>query len=381
MLFSSVSWPEGKPEEALYYCSHCGESWNELERIHSIQKGKWRATKPFKGHAGFKVSKLASPFKPMSVLAHKYEEAKGDPNMMKTFVNTQLAETYKETGEVPKWEGLYRRREKYPIGKVPAPGVVLLMGVDIQKDRIEFEVVAVCRNRRTYSIDYRVLDGDTARDEVWDKLESCIWETYQHESGKYLPIHKVAIDTGYRTTRVYQFCRKFSPNMVYPVKGSDNLMTPVGTQKSVDVNQHGKNLRRGLKLWHVGTSVLKNELYSMLQKEEPLDVESFPPGYCHFPEYDEEYFKMLTAEELRKEKDKNGRERLYWCKIRERNEVLDCRVYVLFLTYVMSLHKYKDHHWDNLESKMGISSNFRRMESIEPQKKKIKIKRKSSDWI
>ena len=45
-------------------------------------------------------------------------------------------------GEAPEWQRLYDRREDYRIGTVPKGGLFLTAGVDIQKDRIELEVVA-----------------------------------------------------------------------------------------------------------------------------------------------------------------------------------------------------------------------------------------------
>lgn len=388
MTWDHVKWEEGRPEEALYYCFECGEGWTESQRIRAIGKGEWEATKPFRGHAGFKVSKLASPWETVAQLAAKYEDSKDDPDKMKTFMNTQLAETYKESGDVPEWKTLYRRRENYKIGEVPMAGIVLTLAADVQKDRIEFEVVAWCRGKRTYSVEYKVLEGDTSKDEVWDSLEECIWNSYKHESGREVSIFKAAIDTGYRTSEVYKFCRRFPPGKVYAIKGAPGLATPIGTVTSVDVkDSRGRRDRRGLKLWMIGVDVLKSEVYTLLRKEEPLDGESFPNGYCHFPEYDQEFFQMLTAEELREEKDKRRRTRYVWHKIRERNEALDCRVYNLFLSYVIKMNKFKDHHWDKLEAEMGSSPpSSRRMESPEIKqgegpKQKIKLKRKSSSWL
>ena len=55
--------------------------------------------------------------------------------------------------------------------------------------------------------------------------------------------------------------------------------------------------------------------------------QEFPPGYCHFPQYDPEYFKQLTAEQAVTRVKKNGFATIEWQKTRERNEALDCRVY------------------------------------------------------
>ena len=384
MQWTSVSWEDGKPETALYYCPECGESVSEAQRIQSIQKGVWRATVPkIKDHAGFKVSKMASPWETMPQLAKKYEEAKDDPLKMKTFINTQLAETYKETGDAPEWQRLYRNRENYEIGVVPSAVVLLTMGVDVQKDRIELEVVGWCRDRISFSVDYQVLEGDTDKEEVWDKLEDAFNYFYPTAGGGELPLKAMAIDTGYRTSEVYKFCRRFSPSRVFPVKGSDALATPVGSVTAVDVKKKdGKREKRGLKLWSVGVSFLKSELYSLLGKEPPLEAEDdYPKGYCHFPEYDQEFFKMMTAEELREEKDKYGRLRKVWCKIRERNESLDCRVYNIFLSYVLKLHKASPERWDKLESEQGNLPNSRRMESTTKSKKKSRVRRRSSDFL
>jgi phage terminase large subunit GpA-like protein len=70
----------------------------------------------------------------------------------------------------------------------------------------------------------------------------------------------------------------------------------------------------------VGTDGAKTLLFSRFAIERP------GPGYCHFPvERDDEYYRQMTAERLRVVY-KAGKARKLWTKIRERNEVLDCRV-------------------------------------------------------
>jgi len=43
--------------------------------------------------------------------------------------------------------------------------------VAVQKDRLEREVVAWGRDKQSWSVDYIVLDGDTAHRDVWQKLQ------------------------------------------------------------------------------------------------------------------------------------------------------------------------------------------------------------------
>ena len=46
---------------------------------------------------------------------------------------------------------------------MPAGGLFLTAGADVQRDRIEVEVVAWGRGKASWSVDYRVIEGDTAR--------------------------------------------------------------------------------------------------------------------------------------------------------------------------------------------------------------------------
>jgi phage terminase large subunit GpA-like protein len=50
---------------------------------------------------------------------------------------------------------------------MPAGGLLLTAGADVQKDRIEVSVWAFGRGKESWLVEHRVLMGDTARDEVW----------------------------------------------------------------------------------------------------------------------------------------------------------------------------------------------------------------------
>jgi hypothetical protein len=52
-------------------------------------------------------------------------------------------------GEAPEWQRLYDRREDYRIGTVPKGVMFLTAGVDVQKDRIEVEVVGWGRGKES----------------------------------------------------------------------------------------------------------------------------------------------------------------------------------------------------------------------------------------
>ena len=46
---------EGIPESAYYVCRHNGCVIHHNEKSGMVKRGEWRATKPFKGHAGFHI--------------------------------------------------------------------------------------------------------------------------------------------------------------------------------------------------------------------------------------------------------------------------------------------------------------------------------------
>ncbi len=80
-------------------------------------------------------------------------------------------------------------------------------GVDVQKDRLEVEVVAWGKSRESWSIDYRVFEGDTGGGEVWGKLSELLNHHFIGENGLEYMISMMAIDAGYATQEVYNWVR------------------------------------------------------------------------------------------------------------------------------------------------------------------------------
>ena len=75
-----------------------------------------------------------------------------------------------------------------------------------------------------------------------------------------------------------------------------------------------------------------------------LRIQEPGPGYCHFPvDYEDEYFKQLTAEKC-VTKFHKGFPRREWIKTRPRNDALDCRVYATgaFAILNMNINRVAD---------------------------------------
>ena len=374
LKFPQVRWPKGEPDKAVYACEHCGQEIQNHQKQWMLARGQWRPNPGpnWDGRtAGFHLSSLYSPVGWFSWgdAAKQFEQAQKNPALLQVFVNTVLGETWTLLGEAPDWKRLYDRREGFKIGLVPRGGIFITAGADIQRDRIEVEVVAWGRGKESWSIDYRVFEGDTARREVWEKLTGLLNETFTTASGLELPIIQMAVDSGYATTEAYEWARR-QGTRVLVVKGDSRAPAILGAASPIEVGPLGVKLKRGVKVWPVNSGMAKEELYRWLRLESPTDEDlaqgiPFPPGYCHFPRYSEEYFKQITAEQLVATLVK-GYRKLEWQKLRERNEALDCRVYARAAAARVGLDRFQEKHWRAVAERMGIPAQPQRAAPQQP---------------
>lgn len=342
--------------KAAIKCSNCHKHWNESDRHYSIRKGFWKATKPeVTWHHGYKVSALASPFLPIVALAKEFKDAQNNPESLKAFYNTRMAETWKEVGEQPDWERIYERRENYPMSTIQKGALLVTCGVDVQKDYLVYEVVGWGRKKESWSIEKGVIQGSIEEDDTKQRLAEFLDRTYPNHVGVEIPIMKTNLDSGYNTQACYEFCRQYGSDSCVPIKGEDGLKTLVGTPRPVDVTVNGKRLSRGIMLWGVGSSVIKEQVYRWLNAKKPTDEmladgKGYPTGYSHFPEYDEEFFKQLTAEQYIIQTDNRGFHKHVWEKLRKDNHFLDCRVYARSAAAMLQIDRMSDADWNELES-------------------------------
>ncbi|SMF35063.1 terminase gpA endonuclease subunit [Pseudobacteriovorax antillogorgiicola] len=323
--------------------------------------GKWIATSTSDGIAGFHLNELYSPWKTIVEVVVDYLEAKDDIELYKVFVNTSLGLPFEHKGgEQPEWKLLYERREERAEGQVPPEVLLLTCGVDVQKNRLEVSIIGWNR-KRSWLIEHKRLIGDTSNEEVWDDLSELLDEEYDHPNGEKIPIRILGIDSGYQTAKVYEWVRKKSKRRVFALKGRDQLDTPVSAPSVIDVNFRGKKTRAGIKLWKVGVSGLKSELYGRLNLEKPtekqLEVKGYPKSWIAFPQTDEEYFKQLTAETCIIEKLSSGHAKYRWKKTYAENHTLDCYIYAMAAYYVIGANKWKPEKWEELENYYAEASS------------------------
>lgn len=360
--------PKGRLSMApVMICEACGEGIEERYKSwwYGEDLGRWIPQAPGSPIRGYHLPGFYSPLGWLSweEIVVSYERAKDSPERLKVWTNTVLALPFAEPGEVPEWEALYRRREEYAIGTVPAGGLVLTAGVDVQRDRLEAEVVAWGPRMESWSVDYVVIYGDTSTiqdDESkpcpWRSLEELLQRQFPMVGGATVGLSKMAIDSGDQTQTVYAWVRKVRDPRVMATKGRDSLQSILGMPSKQDVTVRGRKLKRGVQLWPLGVSVAKHELYGWLRLQPPLHQgDKVPRGFCHFPMHGEGWFQGLTAEELKK-KVVRGFPKYFWEKVRTRNEPLDCRVLNRGALAALGADRWQDAKWEKLRTALGVKA-------------------------
>ena len=288
LAWGHLVWPKDAPEKAEYRCEHCSKLIADWQKHQMLKAGEWRAARPeVTDIAGFWINGLYSPWRKWGTLAKKFLADKKSIETLREFVNTVLAEPWDDAAETTVDQAAVMARREHYRAAVPYGAVVLTAGVDVQKDRLELELVGWGRGEESWSIEYRVLPGDPSGALVWQELDTYLERRWQHETGISLPVAACAIDSGYESQAVYEFCRTRYHRRIFAVKGKGGPL-PVWQRKPT-----AKNVR-GEKPWIVGTDTAKETIYGRLRNPTPGT-----PGYSHFPaDREEAYFEQLLGEVL-----------------------------------------------------------------------------------
>jgi phage terminase large subunit GpA-like protein len=331
--WSQFSWQRLDFETMKMSCPFCNGAYSRREW--EAGGGMWVAENPEHSTKGFHVNALDSQLT-WDNLVEKWADAqrlakKGDYSKLITFINTILAETWEIRGEVVESHALETRREVYSA-EVPDGVCVLTMGVDVQDNRLAYEVVGWGLGFESWGIEYAEIFGDPRGGDVWNRLDDLLARAWSYGNGKRIRISRVAVDTGgHMTPSVYAYCKARQSRGVYPIKGQAGDKLPL-TRPSKQSREKG--------LFIVGVDGIKSDILSWLKLGQPGN------GYCHFPKddddipirgYDATYFEMLTAEKRVIVQKKNGFSVYEWHKAAgARNESFDCRVYARAALRIMS---------------------------------------------
>lgn len=330
---------------AYYLCEHCHDAFFNFHKTEMLAAGRWEPSKKA-NMPNSRSYHLGAVYSPVGMYAWDtlyldYITAQSQPEGMRSFVNLTLGYPYKETGSRPKLENVLALRGAYKKGVVQPGALYLTAGIDVQtgskKDknnpaRLEMEVMATGMDYRTWSVDYRQFIGpvDDPHSGAWADLSEFAENggfTYKREDGKEFSTKMIFIDSGDGnvTDIVYQFV-EFWDN-TFASKGFADLKRRAREKVDRGDEVGPENSKRyrltkldaGKSIVQISTNFYKGQIYRAL-KVPRQEIGDQRGSFCDFPkEYDEHYFRMLTAEEMRVD-------RSFHCPSGRRNEALDCRV-------------------------------------------------------
>ena len=338
-LWVNLKWPKDRPEEAELECPECEGRIPEKLKAQLVDSGDWFIRKPeVKGHAGFHLNVLVSllPNARWGMLAKEFLAAKDDPEKLRPFVETYLAEKWHGGSDRLNYEELHERRLPIGLGGYDEDGVVLecpedvlllTCGVDVQGDRLEATVLGFApvvdeaeqQIERVDVLAHFVIWGSPQDALTWNELDELLATKWKHPLGGHIKIERTAVDSGdgNNTEAVYSYCWSKPNDRIMAIKGQAGRQPAI--KKSSNTAKFSQSAGRG-PIWLVGSDTCKATIYDRLK---------MAPGSMRFSAaLPISWFEQLVAEQrvLRK---KGGRYVNAFEPIRKGapREALDCTVY------------------------------------------------------
>lgn len=374
-------WPErevygrARWEDAYYACPLCGEQWTDQERVDAIRAAArlapdygWEPTADSPDR-GYYFNELLSVFEGsyVPVLAEKYltalhEYDRGEPEKMVAFWNASRGLPWEYKGELPEEDELSARVEKYPEWTCPTGGIVPVLTVDVQHDRLAVTCWVIGRGEEMWLAYWGEFYGQTvvAGNGAWIELEQMLAYTVTHAGGAKMRIAAVGIDCsdGQTSDASYAFVRAHnrSDRPVLALKGASEtegrveIWTP---PKPVDPNHRAtKASRYGVQVHIVGGAKAKDTILGWAQEGGRVRLQGQGPGRMHWYEgVRADFFEQLLGE-MKIPDRRNPRKRYWKPRTDRRNEALDCTVYALYLSRHLRLHLRRAHQWDLAELRL-----------------------------
>ncbi len=335
--------------DACLVCPHCGSLIEERFKTEMNSRGVWlplgmniSADGSLSGNrkpsstASYWLCGLVSPFKEWGklasdlVVATRELEISQDDAKLRVVWNTGFGFPFRSpnanSDPLDAME-LASRSDDYLLGTVPDGVKFLTAAVDVQIDRFAVMMQGWGNDNESWVIDRFDITGiDPANYPAhWDLLiNRVIKRRYPlvTQKGKALPIAAVACDSQgapgvsdqakgfYRRARLMGI----SDWQFTLTKGASRKSAPILGRPAYEIDDNGRKVKGGAKIWTIGVYNLKSILDMRLRINIPA------PGYIHFPRNPpENFFDELTAEHLENDE---------WKKT-GKNETWDLAVYNL----------------------------------------------------
>jgi len=327
---------------ARYICPACKKPWDEYQRWEAVSSGHYVpagcSVDPsgrivgdiyFSSHRSCRITAfmLHPVFQTMDDLAGDWAAAikakkAGNIKPLQDYINSQLAEPWKEAEQKTDIAVIRPHIGDLESGIVPEGVQLLTGGIDVHPDHIWAVILGWGYLSECWLIYAgRIETGDTrdlANYGLVRTFAAYKWPLAKNDK-TVMRIAATAVDCGYHTDTVIDFCRQCTESNLIAVRGDDKVKTRVYHAFKLP---DGKSVRYDLNI-----TILKDRLYRLL-----FESTTPGPGYFHLP-YDvtEEILGHFTSEEKRVVRSRYRQELRWVLKDSGKpNHIWDASVYATF---------------------------------------------------
>ncbi len=344
-LLELLWWPEkATPKEAFYkaeiVCPECGTGIKPVQKIMMQLEGKYlphrlgengehiRIDHPIDtSTASYMVNGLASPWRSFGESAELIVQAYRSKSSEKiqSVVNVEFGQTFKVSGDAPEWESVLQCRAPYRPGELPNDVQIITMGTDVQQNGLYYVIRGWGYMMESWLLRYGFIDGDTDFDDVWIHHTRAAMELFNDRA-----INRGFIDSGYRATKVYQYCRT-QHGLLFPSKGHAQQDRPIKT-RDIDITHSGRTIKNGVRLYHLDSDYMKTWIHNRIRST--VNGEEY--GFHLHEQTTEEYARMIVAEEVVQKP--SGHRVWILSKKGADNHYLDCEANALAAAINLQVH-------------------------------------------
>ncbi|POO54280.1 terminase [Agrobacterium rosae] len=312
--WADIQWPEGEPEKAYYVCVECGSVVDERHKPEMVTNGRWRALKPeVKDHAGFRMNALISllPNASWGRLAKEFVSVKNDPSTLQTFVNTILAQGWKDESDELDDIEISERAEDFGFEAIPVEVLIITAGVDVQDDRLEVTFIGWDKEGVPYVLGHEVIWGRYDDTVTWGELDILLSTQWDHPLGGRIKVDATCVDSsdGETMETVYRFAFPRFNRKVYAIKGA------AGNRPWIE---RSKSTVKGGRLFIVGVDGIKSNIMGRLTR---------PRSMRFSKDLAPVWYEQVAGERMEITYKRGQTVRQFVPVPGRRHEALDCTVY------------------------------------------------------
>ena len=310
---------------------------------------EWRAQNASarREHRSFYIWSAYSVLQSWARIAQEWLKARGDPGAEQTFICDTVGKAYRAQAKSPPWETLRDRaaQSHYIRGTIPRGALVLTIGLDVQQDRVEWQLVGFGERYTKFIVDYGIVDRHISDPDCQRNLDLVLAKRWKNVAGREVGVDFAAIDGNAWVEDVWSFARRHPSNKLIMTRGRGDDGAPRLALVKLERNpKTGLLLPYSRRFYNLGVNGLKMALYRDMAKDDPA-----PPGYVSFPSgLPDDYFQEVTAERRTAVK-RHGFTVYRWTKDdRQDNEALDTAIVATGAAIRFGAYGLSDQSWAKL---------------------------------